>query len=196
MDILQFLHEVLCNASHNPTVTIKVSSHYDKLGHAVSSASDSWARAPGFYTFVSPSADFKKGHCQLLAKVCARNTGKPHLGGLNLPRKSVFGLTDCPNMTINVYHGSKATTQEQHILTMPVLWASTSLGQLYCQVTALVLDFMLWKVYILCRSWAESCPAETNGWQVESWWTWRQILTFVRRKHYPEETCKKAGGEN
>ena len=28
-------------------------------------------------TFVSPSAFFNKGSCQLLAKVCARSTGQP-----------------------------------------------------------------------------------------------------------------------
>ena len=32
------------------------------------------------------------------------------LGGLSLPRKSVGKLTDRPDMTIDVYHGSKKTT--------------------------------------------------------------------------------------
>ena len=31
------------------------------------------------------------------------------LGGLSLPRKSVVRLTDCPNMTIDVYRGCKTT---------------------------------------------------------------------------------------
>ena len=33
------------------------------------------------------------------------------LGGLSLPRKSVVRLTDRPNMTLDVYRGSKTTTQ-------------------------------------------------------------------------------------
>ena len=34
-------------------------------------------------------------------------------GGLSLPRKSVVRLTDRPDMTLDVYHGRKTTTQEQ-----------------------------------------------------------------------------------
>ena len=37
-----------------------------------------------------------------------------HLGGLSLPRKSVVMLTDCPDMTIDVYRGGKTTIQQQH----------------------------------------------------------------------------------
>ena len=33
------------------------------------------------------------------------------LGGLSLPRKSVVRLTDRPDMTLDVYHGRKTTTQ-------------------------------------------------------------------------------------
>ena len=39
-----------------------------------------------------------------------------HKGGLSLPRKSVVRLTDCPNMTIDVYSGRKTTTQQQLFL--------------------------------------------------------------------------------
>ena len=35
------------------------------------------------------------------------------LGGLSLPRKSVVRLTDCPDMTLDVYRGHKTTTQQQ-----------------------------------------------------------------------------------
>ena len=35
------------------------------------------------------------------------------LGGLSLPRKSVVGLTDRPNMTLDVYCGRKTTIQQQ-----------------------------------------------------------------------------------
>ena len=36
-----------------------------------------------------------------------------HLGGLILPRKSVVRLTDCPHMTLDVYHGRKTTMLQQ-----------------------------------------------------------------------------------
>ena len=35
------------------------------------------------------------------------------LGGLSFPRKSVVGLTDLPDMTLDVYRGRKTTTQQQ-----------------------------------------------------------------------------------
>ena len=35
------------------------------------------------------------------------------LGGLSLPRKSVVRLTDCPDMTLDVYLGRKTTKQQQ-----------------------------------------------------------------------------------
>ena len=35
------------------------------------------------------------------------------LGGLSLPRKSVVRLTDRPDMTLDVYCGSKTTIQQQ-----------------------------------------------------------------------------------
>ena len=37
------------------------------------------------------------------------------LGGLSLPRKSVARLTDCPDMTLDVYRGRKTTMQQQQI---------------------------------------------------------------------------------
>ena len=35
------------------------------------------------------------------------------LGGLSLPSKSVVRLTDCPDMTLDVYRGRKTTMQQQ-----------------------------------------------------------------------------------
>ena len=35
------------------------------------------------------------------------------IGGLSLPRKSVVRLTDRPDMTLDVYRGSKTTMQQQ-----------------------------------------------------------------------------------
>ena len=37
------------------------------------------------------------------------------LGGLSLPRKSVFRLTDRPDMTLDVYRGRKTTMQQIHL---------------------------------------------------------------------------------
>ena len=36
------------------------------------------------------------------------------LGGLSLPRKSVVRLTDCPDMTLDVYRGHKTAIQQQY----------------------------------------------------------------------------------
>ena len=55
-----------------------------------------------------PTAEsFKKGCCQLQAKVCAQSTGKPLVQAC--PGKSVARLTDRNAMTIAVYLGRKAT---------------------------------------------------------------------------------------
>ena len=35
------------------------------------------------------------------------------LGGISLPKRSVVMVTDCPDMTTDVYPGSKTTTQQQ-----------------------------------------------------------------------------------
>ena len=48
------------------------------------------------------------------------------LGGLSLPRKSVVRLTDCPDMTLDVYRGRKTTIQQQQI--------SVDIMTLYMQV--------------------------------------------------------------
>ena len=58
-----------------------------------------------------PSADsFKKGCCQLQAKVCARITGYPLVRAC--PGKSVVWWTDHPAMTIAVDLGRKATNKQ------------------------------------------------------------------------------------
>ena len=68
---------------------------------------------PGLATYFRFSFRFfKKGSCQLLAKVCARCVFN-RLGGLSLPRKSVVRLTDRPDMTLDVYRGRKTTMQQQ-----------------------------------------------------------------------------------
>ena len=63
-----------------------------------------------------PSADlFKKGCCQLQAKVCAQITGEPLAQAC--PGKSVVKWTDRPAMTIAVDMGRKATkTNKQNLV--------------------------------------------------------------------------------
>ena len=41
------------------------------------------------------------------------------LGGLSLPRKSVVRLTDRPDMTLDVYRGSKTTMQQMQQTSEP-----------------------------------------------------------------------------
>ena len=72
-------------------------------------ASVSRARGPGFYTFVSPSADSSRAVVSFWRKYVHKVLVN-RLGGLSLPRKSVGKLTDRPDMTIDVYHGRKTTT--------------------------------------------------------------------------------------
>ena len=67
---------------------------------------------PGLATYFRFSFRFfKKGSCQLLAKVCARSILVNRLGGLSLPNKSVVRLNDRPDMTLGVYRGRKTTNK-------------------------------------------------------------------------------------
>ena len=69
---------------------------------------------PGLATYFRFSfCFFKKGSCQLLAKVC-HEVLVNRLGGLSLPRKSVVRSTDRPDMTLDVYHGRKTTMQQSN----------------------------------------------------------------------------------
>ena len=61
------------------------------------------------HTFVSPSADSSSAVVSFWRKYVHKVLVN-RLGGLSLPRKSVGKLTDCPDMTIDVYHGRKTTT--------------------------------------------------------------------------------------
>ena len=54
---------------------------------------------------------FKKSICQLMAKGWALSTGNLPWGGL--PRNSVDGITDRPDMTTAVDRGCKALTEQQ-----------------------------------------------------------------------------------
>ena len=52
------------------------------------------------------------------------------LGGLNLPRKSVVRLTDCPDMTLDVYRGRKTTTTIHSASATLQAYASNSSAEL------------------------------------------------------------------
>ena len=67
---------------------------------------------PDLATFISPSAD-SKGAVVSYWRKYVHKVLVNGLGGLNLPRKSVVRLTDCPDMTLDVYRGRKTTTQQQ-----------------------------------------------------------------------------------
>ena len=81
-----------------------------------------------------PSADsFKKGCCQLQAKVCAWITGYPLVQVC--PGKSVVRWTDRPAMTIVVDLGCKAPKQTNKIICM-ALFPSWSVWVCGCQSSA------------------------------------------------------------
>ena len=62
------------------------------------------------HTFVSPSAFSRRAVVSYWRKY-VHEVLVNRLRGLSLPRKSVVRLTDCPNMTLDVYRGRKTTTQ-------------------------------------------------------------------------------------
>ena len=67
---------------------------------------------PGLpHTFVSPSANSRRAVISYWRKYLHEILVK-RLGGLSLPRKSVVGLTDCPDLTIAVYCERKITIQQ------------------------------------------------------------------------------------
>ena len=64
-------------------------------------------------TFVSPSAD-SRGAVVSYWRKYVHEVLVNLLGGLSLPRKSVVRLTDCHDMTLDVYCGRKTTTQHNY----------------------------------------------------------------------------------
>ena len=56
------------------------------------------------------------------------------LGGLSLPRKSVVRLTDCPDMTLDVYRGRKTTKQQQTTDQMTQLINAPALNMICQQI--------------------------------------------------------------
>ena len=64
------------------------------------------------HTFASPSADSRRAVVSYWRKY-VHEILVNRLRGQSLPRKSVFRLTDRPDMDIDVYRGRKTTTQQQ-----------------------------------------------------------------------------------
>ena len=63
------------------------------------------------HTFVSPSADSRRAVVSYWRKYV--HEVLVNRLGLSPPRKSVVRLTDCLEMTLDVYRGRKTTTQQQ-----------------------------------------------------------------------------------
>ena len=73
----------------------------------------SWVRYPVWqHTFVFPSAFSRRAVVSYWRKY-VHEVLVNRLGGLSLPRKSVFRLTDRPDMTVDVYRGRKTALQQQ-----------------------------------------------------------------------------------
>ena len=69
---------------------------------------------PGLqHTFVSPFAFSRRAVVSYWQKY-VHEVLVNRLGGLSLPRKSVVRLTDCPDMTLDVYGGRKTTKQPKY----------------------------------------------------------------------------------
>ena len=67
------------------------------------------------HTFVSPSAFSRRAVVSYWRKY-VHEVLVNRLGGLSLPRKSVVRLTDRPDMTLDVYRGSKTTMQQCKVI--------------------------------------------------------------------------------
>ena len=79
---------------------------------------------PGLATYsVSPSAFSRRAVVSYWRKYVHKVLVN-RLGGLSLPRNSVVRLTDCPDMTLDVYRGHKTTMQQQQH-GFPLGWPAT-----------------------------------------------------------------------
>ena len=85
------------------------------LGHVVQSVAylthepevPGWTPGPA-HTFVSPSADSRRAVVSYWQKYMYMYLHQPRITGYRL-RKRVVMLTDCPDLTIDAYHGHKTT---------------------------------------------------------------------------------------
>ena len=89
------------------------SGPHSAVSRAPNSCQRSWVRYPVWpHTFVSPSADLRRAVVSYWRKY-VHEVLVNRLGSLSLPRKSVVRINDRPDMTLDVYHGCKTTTQQQ-----------------------------------------------------------------------------------
>ena len=93
------------------------------------------------HTFVSPSAFSRRAVVSYWRKY-VHEVLVNRLRGLSLPRKSVARLTDCPDMTLDVYRGRKTTMQQCNLIGCKnILWRQKNLW-LYTCLDCLVLHDM------------------------------------------------------
>ena len=98
----------------NKNVHPQTAGLHSAVGRAPDSCQRSWVRYPVWpHTFVSPSAD-STGAVVSYRRKYVHEVLVNRLGGLSLPRKSVFKLTDRPDMILDVYRGRKTTTQHNN----------------------------------------------------------------------------------
>ena len=98
---------------HNCHFKTKEPGHVvQSVGH-LTRKSDVLGSIPGLATyFRSPSAFSRRAVVSYWRKY-VHEVLVNRLGGLSLPRKRVVRLTDRPDMTLDVYRGSKTTIQQQ-----------------------------------------------------------------------------------
>ena len=85
---------------------------------------------------------FKKGSCQLLAKI-VHEVLVNRLGGRSLPRKSVVRLTDRTDMTLDVYRGRKTTIQQNYSLSNLVILGNILHYRVWSLCNQLLLQFSM-----------------------------------------------------
>ena len=71
------------------------------------------------------------------------------LGGLSLPRKSVVRLTECPDMTLDVYRGRKTTMTHTHTQNWSSRVCTLKVIHIFCNVDCTT-------CFTLCR-WLLCC---------------------------------------
>ena len=93
-------------------IILKLSLTPSYLEHCIVLFSLVLRGAPALATaFVSPSAFSRKAVVSYWRKY-VHEVLVNRFGGLSLSRKSVVRLTDCPDMTLDVYRGRKTTMQQ------------------------------------------------------------------------------------
>ena len=108
----ELLHSHICQQKYWHTYFMLLKD-FAGLRSTVGSAPDSsWAGYPVWpHTFVSPSTDSRGAFVSYWQKY-VHEVLVNHLGRLSLPRRSVVRLTDCPDMTSDVYRGHKTIKQQ------------------------------------------------------------------------------------